>query len=73
MRDIDNYTEKYLGYNDFEKSRKDVRLQVVGKMESTNFLERITNILNDIAPIIIVIGRLIASLIFCSSSKLTMS
>jgi hypothetical protein len=50
-------------YCDYETLRKEVRMEVVGHMESNNFLERVMKVLNDIAPIIVVIGRLIASLI----------
>lgn len=50
-------------YCDFETLRKEARMEVVGKMESNNFLERAMKVLNDISPIIVVIGRLIASLI----------
>lgn len=48
---------------DLENLRKEARMEVIGKMESNNFLDRVMNILNDISPIIVVIGRLIASLI----------
>lgn len=50
-------------YYDYETLRKEARMEVVGTMESNNFLERVTKVLNDVAPIIIVIGRLVASLI----------
>jgi len=50
-------------YYDYETLRKEARMEVVGKMESNNFLERALKVLNDISPIIVVIGRLIASLI----------
>ena len=48
---------------DFNELRKETRLEVVGDMENKNFLERITDFLNDITPIVILIGRLVASLI----------
>lgn len=32
-------------------------------MEGNNFLERIMNVLNDIAPIVVIIARLVASII----------
>lgn len=50
-------------YYDYEKLRQEARMEVVGNMESTNFLERITRFLSDITPIIILIGRIVASLI----------
>lgn len=50
-------------FYDYEKLRRESRLEVVGKMESSNFLERITRILTDITPVVVLIGRLVASLI----------
>lgn len=46
-----------------ENIRKEAREQVVASMESTNFLDRITFVLNDIAPVIVILARLVASLI----------
>lgn len=43
--------------------QRKVREEVVNKMMGNNFLERIQKVLNDIAPIIIVIARLVATLI----------
>ena len=51
------------GFYDYETLRKEARMEVVGMMESNNFIDRAMKVLNDIAPIIVVIGRLIASLI----------
>ena len=48
---------------DYKKLRADVRKQVVQTMEGNNFLDRVNRVLNDIAPIIVLIGRLVASLI----------
>lgn len=50
-------------YYDYGKLRKEARMEVVGNMESKNFLERAMKFLQDITPIVVVIGRLIASLI----------
>lgn len=50
-------------FYDYEELRRKARMEVVGNMESNNFLERIMKALNEIAPIVIIIGRLIASLI----------
>ena len=55
--------KKNSGYYDYETLRKEARMEVVGIMESNNFIDRAMKVLNDIAPIIVVIGRLIASLI----------
>ena len=52
-------------YYQISDERRKVREEIVGNMETTNFLERIYKVLADIAPIIIIIARLIASLI-CS-------
>ena len=48
---------------DYLKIRADARQSVVGKMESTNFFDRVMKVLQDIAPIITLIARLVASLI----------
>ena len=48
---------------DYKKLRADARKQVVQTMEGNNFLDRVNRVLNDIAPIIVLIGRLVASLI----------
>jgi hypothetical protein len=56
-------------YN-YEKLRKDARTQIISDMEGNNFLARIQNALNDIAPIVVVIARLVASLI-CALLSLT--
>lgn len=48
---------------DYKKLRADTRKQVVQTMEGNNFLDRVNRVLNDIAPIIVLIGRLVASLI----------
>lgn len=56
-------------YN-YEKLRRDARTQIISDMEGNNFLARIQNALNDIAPIIVVIARLVASLI-CALLSLT--
>jgi hypothetical protein len=50
-------------FYDYDKLKKEARLEVVGDMENKNFLERITEFLSDITPIVILIGRLVASLI----------
>ena len=57
-------------YYNYEKLRKDARNQIITDMEGSDFLTRISNILNDIAPIVIVIARLIASLI-CAILSIT--
>lgn len=49
-------------YNINEEKRK-VRQQVLGKMEETNWLQRIYNTLEEVAPLIVVIARLVAALI----------
>ena len=49
-------------YN-YDKLRKEAREEIICQMEGNNFLERITNVLNDIAPIVVIIARLVASII----------
>ena len=49
-------------YN-YDKLRKETREEIICQMEGNNFLERITNVLNDIAPIVVIIARLVASII----------
>lgn len=48
---------------DYTKLRKQAREEVIGKMEGNNFFDRIMNVLNDVAPIVVLIARLVASLI----------
>lgn len=48
---------------DYSKLRKQAREEVINSMEGNNFLDRIRKILDDVAPIVVVIGRLVASLI----------
>jgi hypothetical protein len=50
-------------YYNYEKLRKEAREEIVKEMEGNNFLDRALNILNDVAPIITIIARLIASVI----------
>ena len=50
-------------YCDYKKLRTQVRKDVIMTMEGNNFLDRVMKVLNDIAPIVVVIGRLVASLI----------
>ena len=50
-------------YYNYDKLRKEAREEVIRKMEGDNFLDRIYKILNDIAPVITIIARLVASLI----------
>lgn len=56
-KDKTNREHEYL----YEQRR--VREEVVNTMMGNNFLERVDKVLKDIAPIIIVIARLVASLI----------
>lgn len=46
-----------------EAIKRDARKAVLHDMEQTSFLDRVAAVLNDIAPIIVVIARLVASLI----------
>ena len=55
--------KKGKGYYNVNREKRKVRQHVIGKMEETNGLDRIIQILKDIAPIIVVIARLVASLI----------
>ena len=55
--------KKGKGYYNVNLEKRKVRQHVIGKMEETNWLDRIIQILKDIAPIIVVIARLVASLI----------
>ena len=55
--------KKGKGYYNVNLEKRKVRQHVIGKMEETNGLDRIIQILKDIAPIIVVIARLVASLI----------
>lgn len=55
--------KKNIGPVNYDVIRKKAREEVVGQMESSNFLERIFTVLQDIAPIITIIARLVASLI----------
>lgn len=47
----------------FDEIRKQTRMEVLQTMENTSFLDRAMNVIKSIAPIVVVIGRLIASLI----------
>lgn len=49
-------------YN-YDRLRKEAREEIISQMEGNNFLERIMNVLNDIAPIVVIIARLVASII----------
>lgn len=49
-------------YN-YDRLRKEEREKIISQMEGNNFLERIMNVLNDIAPIVVIIARLVASII----------
>ena len=60
--------KKGKGYYNVNLEKRKVRQHVIGKMEETNWLDRIIQILKDIAPIIVVIARLVASLIFSALS-----
>ena len=51
------------GYYNANLEKRKVRQHVIGKMENTNWLNRVFEILKDIAPIITIIARLVASLI----------
>ena len=55
--------KKGKGYYNVNQEKRKVRQHVIGKMESTNWMTRIMQILKDIAPIITIIARLVASLI----------
>lgn len=55
--------KKNPAYYDYNQLRKEARENVVRQMEGDNFLERIFKTLEDIAPVIVVIARLVASLI----------
>lgn len=55
--------KKGKGYYNVNQEKRKVRQHVIGKMESTNWMARIMQILKDIAPIITIIARLVASLI----------
>lgn len=48
---------------DIEKVRRETRKELVKSMEGNNFLDRTMKILKELSPIIVVIGRLVASLI----------
>ena len=48
---------------EYVKIKADARNEVISGMESSNFLDRVYKALNEIAPIITVIARLVASLI----------
>lgn len=50
-------------FYDANKERKAVRERVIDQIETTNWIDRITNLLRDIVPIITIIARLVASLI----------
>lgn len=47
----------------YDAIRLQTRKEVLNQMDNTSFLDRAASVLKDIAPIIVVIGRLIASLI----------
>ena len=55
--------KKGKGYYNATLEKRKVRQHVIGQMEETDWLTRIINILKDIAPIITIIARLVASLI----------
>ena len=55
--------KKGKGYYNASAEKRKVRQHVIGQMEETDWLTRIINVLKDIAPIITIIARLVASLI----------
>ena len=55
--------KKGKGYFNVNAEKKKVRYRVIGRMEETNWLQRIFEILQEIAPIIILIARLVSALI----------
>lgn len=55
--------KKGKGYFNVNAEKKKVRHRVIGRMEETNWLQRIFEILQEIAPIIILIARLVSALI----------
>ena len=46
-----------------EKIRRDARKEVIEEIEGSNFLDKAMNVLKDLAPIVVLISRVIASLI----------
>lgn len=57
------HVKKGKEFCDYTKLRKQAREEVIGTMEGNNFLDRITKVLTDLSPIVILIARLVASLI----------
>ena len=55
--------KKGKGYYNASAEKRKVRQHVIGQMEERVWLTRIINVLKDIAPIITIIARLVASLI----------
>lgn len=48
---------------DYKSCQKEIRKEVLSEMQSNNMLDRIQQVLNDVAPIVVIIARLVASLI----------
>jgi hypothetical protein len=55
--------KKHPEYYNYETLRKEARRELINEMEGNDFLTRITGVLSDIAPIVVIIARLVASLI----------
>ena len=60
------YAKKHKGNineKEINQIKKQVREDIVGDMESTSFLDRIYNALSEMAPIVMLLSRLVSSLI----------
>ena len=50
-------------FYDYEKLRRDARTDIINRMDGSDWFTRISTFLEDIAPIVVIIARLVASLI----------
>lgn len=63
MKKAKKSAKKGKNYYNVNQAKREVRDEVLGKMENTNFLTRIQQVLSDLVPVVKVIARLVASLI----------